>query len=88
MVRKRDGQHTVEARVFRGDGLAVWVEAFSLDNPRGERRELVSRTWGNESQAVRLQGAGIGAQRRPAQSMITEECAQNVPVRSAFLITP
>jgi hypothetical protein len=59
VVRKRDGQQTVEVRVFQGDGLTVWIEAFSLDNPRGERREVVSRSWGNESQAARLQRAGI-----------------------------
>jgi len=59
VVRKRDGRPTVEARVVRGDGMAVWVEAFTLDNPRGERREVVSRIWGGERQAARLERAGV-----------------------------
>jgi hypothetical protein len=41
LVRKPDGQWTVEAHVLRGDGLNAWMEVFTLDNPRGERREIL-----------------------------------------------
>jgi hypothetical protein len=41
IVRRPDGQLTVEARVMRGDGLNAYLEVFTLDNPRGERREIV-----------------------------------------------
>jgi len=41
IVRGSDGQLTVEARVMRGDGLNAYMEVFTLDNPRGERREIV-----------------------------------------------
>ena len=41
IVRGPDGQLTVEARVMRGDGINAYMEVFTLDNPRGERREIV-----------------------------------------------
>jgi hypothetical protein len=41
IVRRPDGQLTIEARVMRGDGLNAYMEVFTLDNPRGERREIV-----------------------------------------------
>jgi hypothetical protein len=41
IVRKADGQLTVESRVMRGEGLNTYMEVFTLDNPRGERREIV-----------------------------------------------
>jgi hypothetical protein len=41
LVRKPNGQLTVEVRVMRGEGLNVYMEVFSLDNPRGERREII-----------------------------------------------
>jgi hypothetical protein len=41
IVRGPDGQLTVEARVIRGTGLNAYMEVFTLDNPRGERREIV-----------------------------------------------
>jgi hypothetical protein len=41
IIRRPDGQLTVEARVMRGDGLNTYMEVFTLDNPRGERREIV-----------------------------------------------
>jgi len=41
IVRKPDGQLTVEARVMRGAGLNAYMEVFTLDNPRGERREIL-----------------------------------------------
>ncbi len=41
IVRSPEGRLTVEARVMRGEGLNVWMEVFTLDNPLGERREIV-----------------------------------------------
>jgi hypothetical protein len=41
IVRKADGQLSVEARVLRGDGLNAHMEVFTPDNPRGERREIL-----------------------------------------------
>jgi hypothetical protein len=41
LVRSPAGRLTVEARVMRGEGLNAWMEVFTLDNPRGERREIV-----------------------------------------------
>ncbi|MGH9841283.1 MAG: hypothetical protein ACREEM_21215 [Blastocatellia bacterium] len=41
IVRSPEGQLTVEARVMRGDGINAYMEVFTLDNPRGERREIV-----------------------------------------------
>jgi hypothetical protein len=41
IVRRADGQLTVEARVMRGAGLNTYMEVFTLDNPHGERREIV-----------------------------------------------
>jgi len=41
IVRKPDGRLTVEARVIRGTGINSWMEAFTLDNPHGERREVI-----------------------------------------------
>jgi hypothetical protein len=41
LVRRPDGQLTVEARVMRGEGINAYMEVFTLDNPRGERREIV-----------------------------------------------
>lgn len=41
IVRQPDGLLTVEARVMRGNDINPWMEVFTLDNPRGERREVV-----------------------------------------------
>jgi hypothetical protein len=41
IVRRPDGQWTVEARVMRGTGLNAYLEVFTLDNPRGERPEIL-----------------------------------------------
>jgi hypothetical protein len=59
IVRDANGELSVEARVMRGEGLDAWVEAFTLDAPQGERREIVSRSWSNPSQARQLERAGI-----------------------------
>src|SRR5262245_22518430 len=41
IVRRPDGQLTVEAHVMRGDGLNAYLEVFTLDKPQGERREIL-----------------------------------------------
>ncbi len=41
LVRGPDGQLTVESRVMRGEGINAYMEVFTLDNPRGQRREIV-----------------------------------------------
>ncbi len=41
IVRQPDGQLTVESRVMRGTGLNAYLEVFTLNNPRGERREIL-----------------------------------------------
>ena len=58
IVRKPDGQMTVEARVLRGDGLNVWLEAFTISNPHGERREVISHSWASGRKAAALKRAG------------------------------
>lgn len=59
IVRREDGAQSVEARILHGDGPRVWVDAFTLDAPRGERREVVSATWGSHRQAQQIERAGI-----------------------------
>jgi hypothetical protein len=41
IARRPDGRLTVETRVMRGTGLNTYLEVFTLDNPRGERREIL-----------------------------------------------
>jgi len=41
IARKPDGRLTVEARVMRGEGINAYMEVFTLDNPRGERHEIL-----------------------------------------------
>jgi len=48
IVREPDGHLTVEARVMRGSGINDHVEAFTLDNPEGERREILAVVRGGD----------------------------------------
>ncbi len=41
IVRGPDGRLTVEARVMRGEGINAYMQVFTLNNPRGERREII-----------------------------------------------
>jgi hypothetical protein len=41
IVRGPQGRLTVEARVIRGEGVNAYMEVFTPDNPRGERREIL-----------------------------------------------
>jgi hypothetical protein len=42
IVRQAHGQLTVEARVMRSKGFYCWAEVFTLENPNGERREVIT----------------------------------------------
>lgn len=42
IVRKPDGELTVEAQVIRGSGMNAYAEVFTLENPQGERREIIT----------------------------------------------
>jgi hypothetical protein len=59
IVRKSGGALGAEARILRGNGPNVWVDAFTIDAPRGERRKVVSPTSGSDDQADQLKRAGI-----------------------------
>lgn len=44
ITRRQDGQLTVEARIMRSKGFDCWAEVFTLENPHGERREIIVPT--------------------------------------------
>lgn len=44
IVRRADGRLTVEARAMRSKGFYSWVEAFTLEHPEGERRQIIIPT--------------------------------------------
>jgi hypothetical protein len=58
IVRRPDGQFTVEARTMRGPDMRPHVEAFTLENPAGERREIIPSVYGGTAKSVRLERAG------------------------------
>jgi hypothetical protein len=59
VVRREDGQLTVEARVMRGNALNFWIEAFTLDNPRGEHRDIIAAGYGGPAKTDALKRAGV-----------------------------
>lgn len=59
IVRKPGGALTVEARVMRGNGMNAWMEAFTIDSPHGERREVISGSFGGPAKGALLERAGI-----------------------------
>jgi hypothetical protein len=59
IVRSPDGQLTIEARVMRNDGSTEWMDAFTLDKPQGERRDITSRGYGGPEKDALLKRAGI-----------------------------
>jgi len=59
IVRKPGGALTVHARVMRGDGMNAWMEAFTIDSPHGERREVISRSYGEPAKGALLERAGV-----------------------------
>jgi hypothetical protein len=42
IVLRADGHLTVEARVMRSKGFYCWMDVFTLENPHGERREIIT----------------------------------------------
>lgn len=44
IVSRLDGQLSVKARVTRTSGIYCWIEAFTLEHPQGERREVIIPT--------------------------------------------
>jgi hypothetical protein len=58
-VRRPDKQLTVEARVMRNKGFYSWVEAFTLEHPEGERREVITRTLPNKLSGLQPGGVQI-----------------------------
>jgi hypothetical protein len=44
IVRRPGGRLAVEARVMRSQGIYAWVEAFTMEHPEGERREIIIPT--------------------------------------------
>jgi hypothetical protein len=59
LVRDENGELGVEARILRGDGPSAWVDAYTLDAPDGERRELPSTTEDRDLRARQLKRAGV-----------------------------
>ena len=41
LARRPDGSLAAEARILRGEGINAYIEAFTQENPHGERRELL-----------------------------------------------
>jgi hypothetical protein len=44
LARRADGSLTAETRVIRGGRMNCWVEAFSIEHPEGQRREVITPT--------------------------------------------
>jgi hypothetical protein len=59
IVRGSNGRLTVEARVMRGEGINSWIEAFTLDHPEGERREIITPTLPRKLSGLQPNGADI-----------------------------
>ena len=49
----------VECLPDAGFPPSVWIDAFTLDAPGGERREMGTTRWGNDRQSEQLERAGI-----------------------------
>jgi len=59
IVRRPDGQLAVEARVMRNEGIYCWVEAFTMEHPEGERREVIVPTVSGNLRGVQPSGVQI-----------------------------
>ena len=59
IVRRLDGQLTVESRVMRSEGIYCWVEAFTLEHPEGERREAIIPTIPGNLSGIQPSGVQI-----------------------------
>ena len=59
IVRRPDGAFTVATQVMRGPHMKPYVEAFTLENPAGERHDIIPSAYGGAAKAAVLKGAGI-----------------------------
>jgi hypothetical protein len=59
IVRESGGQLTVEARVLRGDAMNCHVVAYTLNNPQGERREVITPTVPRKIEGLQPNGTQI-----------------------------
>lgn len=59
IVRRPDGRLSIEARVMRTSGIYCWVEAFTLEHPEGERREVIVPTIPGTMNGVQPSGVQI-----------------------------
>ena len=59
IVRASGGRLTVEARVLRGDAMNCHVVAYTLSNPQGERREVITPTIPRRIEGLQSNGTQI-----------------------------
>jgi hypothetical protein len=59
IVRRPKGRLTVEARVMRSEGFTCWIEAFTLEHPEGERREVITPTFPRNISGLQPSGMQI-----------------------------
>jgi pimeloyl-ACP methyl ester carboxylesterase len=59
IVRRPDGQLTVESRVMRSEGIYCWIEAFTFEHPEGERREVIVPTIPGNLSGIQPNGVQI-----------------------------
>lgn len=59
IVRRLDGQLTVEARVMRSEGFYCWIEAFTMQHPEGGRREAIVPTVPGNLRGIQPSGVQI-----------------------------
>jgi len=59
IVRRPDGQLTVESRVMRSEDIYCWIEAFTFEHPEGERREVIVPTIPGNLSGIQPNGVQI-----------------------------
>jgi hypothetical protein len=59
IVRRGDGQLSVETRIMRNQGMYCWAEVFSVEHPEGERREVIVPTVPGNLRGVQPNGVQI-----------------------------
>lgn len=59
IVRRADRRLTMEARVMRSEGFYCWVEAYTLEHPEGERREVITPTVPRKLRGIQPSGVQI-----------------------------
>lgn len=59
IVSRPSGRLTVEARVMRREGFTCWVEAFTLEHPEGQRRQVITPTFPGRLSGLQPSGVQI-----------------------------